>query len=61
MPKKKSENTLTQTEQSKRFLAKAAELEAAGELNPTEAAKAVERLVGGLAPKKPNTKRGKTA
>jgi len=37
-------------DQSKRFLDLASELEAAGDLNPTEGEKALERLMGKAAP-----------
>ena len=43
MPKKK--NHETQAEQSARFLAEAQKLIDAGELNPTEAEEALDRLV----------------
>lgn len=39
--------------QSKRFLALASELEAAGDLSPTEGEGALERLMGRAAPSKP--------
>ena len=43
MPKKKTQET--QTEQSARFLAEVERLIAAGELNPTEAEEALDKLV----------------
>jgi hypothetical protein len=43
MPKKK--NPETQEQQSARFLKDAAALEAAGELNPIEGAKALDKLL----------------
>ena len=43
MPKKKIEES--QADQSKRFAKAVADLEAAGELNPTEADKRMERFV----------------
>lgn len=46
MPKKK--NAESQKEQSERFNKTVADLVAAGELNPTEADKAFERLMGKL-------------
>ena len=44
MPKKKTEET--PEEQSARFRAEVERMVAAGELNPTEAEKAFERLIG---------------
>lgn len=52
MPKKKNQET--QAEQSARFLAETEKLIAAGELNPTEAEKALDRLVRRLAPNGPS-------
>jgi polyhydroxyalkanoate synthesis regulator phasin len=46
MPKKKP--GMTPEEQSEKFKALARELEAAGELNPTDAERAVERLTRSL-------------
>ena len=48
MPKKKIEES--QAEQSKRFAKAVADLEAAGELNPTEADERFERAVGTILP-----------
>lgn len=45
MPKKKKPES--DAEQSARFLAEAERLVAAGELNPTEADKAIETILGG--------------
>ena len=50
MPKKKHEET--QEQQSKRFLKAVADLEAAGELNPTEADGRFEKAVGKILPPK---------
>jgi len=46
MPKKKRQET--QKEQSERFKKAVAELVAAGELNPTDADEAFEKLMGGV-------------
>lgn len=48
MPKKKAQET--QTEQSERFRRTVTEMVAAGELNPTEADKAFETLIGRVVP-----------
>ena len=47
MPRKKKKNTLTQAEQSERFMATARELEAAGKLNRTEAARRLDATIRG--------------
>lgn len=51
MPKKKKQES--QEEQSERFRQTVRDLVAAGELNPTEADEAFERLMGALADNKP--------
>jgi guanylate kinase len=48
MPKKKNDEP--QEKQSKRFLKAVADLEAAGELNPTEADERFEKAVGKILP-----------
>lgn len=57
MPKKKNKNVVLQTEQSKRFIEKAKELEAAGELNLTGATRKFEKVVKAIAPKTATPKR----
>lgn len=56
MPKKKKANILSQAEQSARFLEKCRELEAAGELNPTEASKRVDKVMQNVVVRKPPAK-----
>jgi hypothetical protein len=51
-PKPKPKNPDEDEAQSKRFLDLASELEAAGELNPTDGERAFERLVGKALPPK---------
>jgi hypothetical protein len=56
MPAKKKANTLSQSEQSQRFVEKVRELEADGKLSPTEAAKRFEKVMGGLKAKRGNSR-----
>jgi hypothetical protein len=57
MPKKKTQES--QAEQSARFLEKVRELEAAGKLSPTEAARRMEITFGALKSKRVRKKPGR--